>query len=83
MWPATGVESPIEEVLPQISFYTERLHVIAYALQRALRSLGERGFAPLAERWTTLKYITLGPSRIGDLFAAALVLVHFEYGQTT
>jgi DDE superfamily endonuclease len=53
------------------------------ALQRALRSLGERGFALLTERWTTLKHITLGPGRIGDLVAAALVLVHFEHGRIT
>lgn len=32
------------------------------ALQRALRSLGERGFALLPERWTTLKHITLSPA---------------------
>lgn len=53
------------------------------ALQRALRSLGERGFALLTERWTTLKHITLSPGRIGDLVAAALVLVHFEHGRLT
>ena len=53
------------------------------ALQRALRSLGERGFALLTERWTTLKHITLSPGRIGDLVAAALVLVHFEHGRIT
>jgi hypothetical protein len=53
------------------------------ALQRALRSLGERGFALLTERWTTLKHITLSPGRIGDLVAAALVLVHFEHDRIT
>ncbi|MGI5489967.1 transposase family protein [Microtetraspora malaysiensis] len=49
------------------------------ALQRALRSLGERGFALLTERWTALQHTTLSPSRLGDLVRAALVLVHFEY----
>jgi DDE superfamily endonuclease len=53
------------------------------ALQRSLRSLGERGFALLTERWTALKHTTLSPSRIGDLVAAALVLVHFEHGRIT
>ncbi|WP_219460865.1 transposase family protein [Nonomuraea rhizosphaerae] len=48
-------------------------------LQRALRSLGERGFALLTERWTALQHTTLSPSRIGDLVRAALVLVHFEH----
>ncbi|MEO3829902.1 IS5/IS1182 family transposase, partial [Actinomadura sp. B10D3] len=50
---------------------------------RALRSLGERGFALLTERWTTLQHITLSPSRIGDLVRAALVLVHFEHRRIT
>ncbi|MFC5187219.1 transposase family protein [Actinomadura harenae] len=53
------------------------------ALLRALRSLGERGFALLVERWTTLQHITLSPSRIGDLVRAALVLVHFEHRRIT
>lgn len=49
------------------------------ALQRSLRCRGERGFALLAERWTTLKHTTLSPSRIGDLIHAAHVLTLFEY----
>ncbi|SDH75867.1 DDE superfamily endonuclease [Sinosporangium album] len=49
------------------------------ALQRALCCLGERGFALLTERWTTLQHITLSPSRLGDLVRADLVLVHFEH----
>jgi DDE superfamily endonuclease len=49
------------------------------ALLRALRCLGERGFALLTERWTSLQHITLSPSRIGDLVKAALVLTHFEH----
>lgn len=53
------------------------------ALLRALRCLGERGFALLAERWTTLKHITLSPSRIGDIARAALVLTHVEHGKIT
>ncbi|WP_308169961.1 transposase family protein [Acrocarpospora catenulata] len=52
-------------------------------IQRALRCLGERGFALLAERWTALKHTSLAPSRIGDLVRAALVLVHFEHGRIT
>lgn len=48
-------------------------------LLRALRCLGERGFALLTERWTALQHTTLSPSRIGDLARAALVLVHFEH----
>ncbi|MGJ6969199.1 transposase family protein [Streptosporangium sp. G11] len=49
-------------------------------LLRALRCLGERGFALLKGRWRTLQHITLSPSRIGDIARAALVLTHFEHG---
>jgi hypothetical protein len=35
------------------------------ALLRALRCLGERGFAILTEWWTTLQHITLSPGGIG------------------
>jgi hypothetical protein len=49
------------------------------ALQRFLRCRGERGFALLTERWTTLKHTTLSPSRIGDLVRAAHVLTLFEH----
>lgn len=53
------------------------------ALLRALRCLGERGFALLTERWTTLQHITLSPGRIGDIARAALVLTHSEHGKIT
>jgi hypothetical protein len=53
------------------------------ALLRSLRSLGERGFALLCERWTTLQHVTMSPSRIGDIAKAALVLVHFEHRMIT
>jgi DDE superfamily endonuclease len=52
-------------------------------LLRALRCLGERGFALLSQRWRTLQHVTLSPSRIGDLAKAALVLTHFEHGMIT
>ncbi len=48
-------------------------------LLRALRCLGERGFALLKGRWRTLQHITLSPSRIGEIARAALVLTHFEH----
>lgn len=53
------------------------------ALLRALRCLGERGFALLTQRWTTLQHITLSPSRIGDIASAAITLTHFEHGMIT
>ena len=39
-WPETGVEPPVEEVLRQINFYTERLHVIAYLSRDLVRFVG-------------------------------------------
>ncbi|MEV4162144.1 transposase family protein [Nonomuraea dietziae] len=48
-------------------------------LLRALRCLGERGFALLKGRWRTLQHITFSPSRVGDIARAALVLTHFEH----
>jgi hypothetical protein len=49
------------------------------ALIRSLRGLGERGFALLTQRWTTLQNVTARPSRIGGIAKAALVLVRFEH----
>ncbi|MEV4115469.1 transposase family protein [Nonomuraea sp. NPDC049695] len=48
-------------------------------LLRALRCLGERGFALLKGRWRILQHITASPSAIGDIACAALVLTHFEH----
>ncbi|PWJ05567.1 hypothetical protein DKG34_21935 [Streptomyces sp. NWU49] len=41
---------------------------------RHVRALGERTAAELKQRWRTLQYVTLSPSRIGDIARAALVL---------
>ncbi|MFC7647412.1 transposase family protein [Streptosporangium lutulentum] len=41
-------------------------------LPRALRCLGERGFALLKSRWRTLQHITISPRKISDLARAAL-----------
>jgi hypothetical protein len=50
------------------------------ALLRAVRCLGERGFALLTGRWRTLQHITVSPSKIAKIAQAALVLTHFEHG---
>jgi hypothetical protein len=52
----------------------------ANALLRSLRSLGERAFALLTQRWRTLQHITASPSRITRITKAALVLLHYEHG---
>ena len=49
------------------------------ALIRSLHGLGERGFALLTQRWTTLQNVTASPGRIGDIAKAAFVLVQFEH----
>ena len=52
-------------------------------LLRALRCLGERGFALLVTRWRTLQHVTISPRRITDLARAALVLTQFEHRMIT
>jgi hypothetical protein len=49
------------------------------ALLRGLRSQGERGFALLTQRWTTLQRITASPRRTTQIVRAALVLTQFEH----
>jgi hypothetical protein len=53
------------------------------ALLRALRCLGERGFAVLTGRWRALHHTTASPSKIGHIVKAALALTHFEHGRLT
>jgi hypothetical protein len=43
-------------------------------LLRHVRALGERAAAEFKQPWHTLQYVTLSPSRIGDIPRAALVL---------
>jgi len=40
---------------------------------------GERGFALLGQRWTTLQRITASPRRTTEIVRAALVLTQFEH----
>ncbi|MFI9841851.1 transposase family protein [Nonomuraea sp. NPDC051941] len=72
-----GVHTPIKQpagnqtLSPDSRTYNQLL--------RSLRCLGERGFALLKGRWRILQHITAGPSTIGDIARAALVLTHFEH----
>jgi acetolactate synthase regulatory subunit len=43
-------------------------------LLRGLRCIDERGFAVLTGRWRALHHTTAGPSKIGHIVKAALVL---------
>lgn len=49
-------------------------------LVSALRAPAERGNALLKQTWKALRHITLDPSRITEITAAALVLLHLQRG---
>jgi DDE superfamily endonuclease len=53
------------------------------ALHAATRALAERGNALLKTTFKALHRVSLCPWRIGAITAAALVLLHHEYGRTT
>ena len=53
------------------------------SLLRGLRSQGERGFALLSQRWTTLQRITASPRQTTEIVPAALVLTKFEHKYLT
>jgi hypothetical protein len=46
----------------------------------ALRAPAERGNALLKQTWKALRHVTLEPSRITNITAAALVLLHVQRG---
>ena len=52
-------------------------------LLSSMRCLGERGFALLSQRWTTLQNVTASPTAIGPIARAALVLTLFEHKRIT
>jgi hypothetical protein len=53
------------------------------AAQSALRCLGERADSLLKTTYKALRRYRGCPWRIGDIVAAALVLLHHEHGRTT
>lgn len=48
-----------------------------------LRAVGERGNSLLKTTFKALRNITLCPRKIGDIVAAALVILHIEHDRTT
>ena len=52
-------------------------------LHSATRALAERGNSLLKTTFKALRRVSLCPWRIGDITAAALVLLHIEHGRTT
>jgi hypothetical protein len=53
------------------------------AVQTALRAIGERGNALLKTTFKALRRVSLDPNRVGDITAAALVILHWKEGRTT
>ena len=50
------------------------------ALLSGMRAIGERANALLVQHWAALRRVTLSPSLIGDIFAAAFVLPTLKHG---
>jgi DDE superfamily endonuclease len=48
-----------------------------------LRAIGERGNSLLKMTFKALRNVSLDPSRIGKIVAAALVILHFDHARTT
>lgn len=69
-----GVHTPIKDSNPGMDNR-------AYdALLSGMRAIGERANALLVQHWAALRRVTLSPSRIGDIFAAAFVLPTLKHG---
>lgn len=75
-----GVHTPIKQ--PSGTQSLDADNRTYNALLRGLRSLGERSFALLTQRWRTLNRITASPSKIGPIIQAALVLTQLEHSTT-
>jgi hypothetical protein len=58
-------------------------HLAYNAVQTALRAIGERGNSLLKTTFKALHRVSLDPSRIGDITAAALVILQWKNGRTT
>jgi hypothetical protein len=58
-------------------------HLAYNAVQTALRAVGERGNSLLKTTFKALRHVSLDPSRIGDITAAALVILHLRDQRTT
>ena len=75
-----GVHTPIKQ--PPDAQNLDADNRTYNALLRGLRSLGERGFALLTQRWRTLRRITASPRKTGSIIQAALALTHLEHPTT-
>jgi hypothetical protein len=67
---------------PKNKQLTDQQHLFNRAHNR-LRAVGERGNSLLKITFKALRNIRLNPWRIGDIVAAALVVLHLEHARTT
>jgi len=67
---------------PKHGELTDIQHVFNKA-HNGLRAIGERGNSLLKTTFKALRNVSLCPWKIGDIVAAALVLLHVEHGRTT
>lgn len=58
-------------------------HLAYNAVQTGLRAIGERGNSLLKTTFKALRRVSLDPSRIGDITAAALVILQWKTHRTT
>jgi len=52
-------------------------------VHNGIRAIGERGNSLLKTTFKALRSVSLCPWKIGDIAAAALVLLHLEHDRTT
>ncbi len=69
-----GVHTPIK------GFHLEIDSRAYNELVSGMCAIGERSNALLGQRWAALRHVSLSPSRIGDIVAAALVPTSRERG---
>lgn len=67
---------------PRNGMLTDRQQTFNRAHNR-LRAVGERGNSLLKTLFKALRNVSLNPWRIGDIVAAALVVLHLDYARTT
>lgn len=67
---------------PKTGELTSRQQTFNHAHNR-LRAVGERGNSLLKVTFKALRNISLDPWRIGDIVAAALVVLHIDHARTT
>jgi hypothetical protein len=71
-----GFKKPKQGKLSVVQQQFKKVH-------NGLRAFGERGNSLLKMTFRALRNVSLDPWRIGNIVAAALVLLHIDHGRTT